>query len=125
MRTHEFAYWLQGYFELQENTNALTRKQAECIVRHAQLVTTVERTRTGNFVSWVRGVLQTAGMIDNEESNGAKFEDFSASLTELIRAELHECFKHEIDNKYGVEGLGEVHKPLGPPTWDPNTLIRC
>lgn len=129
MHSHEFCYWLQGYFELRETGTALTKKQMDCIARHVELVKAVDKTQSGNFVHWIRGVIGTTVVIDRLEENKSKFENFSASITELIKAELANCFKHEIDNKYGIEGLDQIHHPtpnrppIGP--FNPDGTLRC
>jgi len=38
MYAHDFAYWLQGFFELSEETPALSKKQVRVIQNHLNLV---------------------------------------------------------------------------------------
>jgi hypothetical protein len=38
MRSDQFVYWLQGYFELSEPNTALTPKQVDTIKNHLKLV---------------------------------------------------------------------------------------
>lgn len=38
MKSESFCYWLQGYFELQGTTQALTINQVDCIKRHLNMV---------------------------------------------------------------------------------------
>lgn len=37
MRSRDFCYWLQGYFEISQNTG-LSKDQVECIKKHLNLV---------------------------------------------------------------------------------------
>ena len=38
MTSRDFAYWLQGYFEIHGGDESLTKEQAECIKKHLALV---------------------------------------------------------------------------------------
>ena len=119
MHTHEFCYWLQGYFELREIDEELTIKQIECIEKHIKLVNEVAPDSTGKFVPWLEGVLDSCIYRDKDTTFG---------LTSMIIEKLSKCFEHEIDKKYKVnlDKLNKIHnfpKPAKP--FDPFEPIRC
>lgn len=129
MHKHEFCYWLQGYFELRNNSEHLTDNQIECIKKHIKLVETVEKRLEG-FPAWLMGVLDSYELLDSGDATATK------KFNEMIRERLNSVFKHEVDGKYGNQELQDIldgiHNPSGkPPTYcgpnnGPNdTLIRC
>ena len=132
MKTIEFCYWLQGYFELRDNGSALTHKQLECIAKHIKLVQEVEGKLAGSIVHWISGLID--GINTSESLPEELQSEILANTTELIRARLHEVFQHDIDNTYGdkaiLDKLNKIHKPDIKPTviepiHNPNILIRC
>ncbi len=38
MKSRDFCYWLQGYFELDGTEEGLSKKQTECVKKHLALV---------------------------------------------------------------------------------------
>lgn len=146
MLTHEFCYWLQGYFELRPDDNPLTLEQVQCINRHISLTKNVANslasalkkqelksvlnkngtntTTTENFVSWLEGVLCVYEPHVDPKSDQAVY------TTKMIKDRLHECFAHEIDDKYGADpketsDIHEGYSPQSRPKWDPFTPIKC
>jgi len=141
MHTNEFVYWLQGYFELKDELESteskgfpLTRKQMECIRRHMDIVKSVDKENTGNFILWLEGVLSLAQYSDIDYND----------TTDLIRTKLAGIFKHEIDKSYTKDlpedeadefdkKLNEIHKPgihewpkpKSSPHWDSLKVYRC
>lgn len=106
MRSNEFFYWLQGYFELcgelshGERPEFLTTKQCECIARHLELVA-VSDPEAGRLGK-IRAIVEF--MIDGSittEAGSAK-----------IRTEVSAQFVHVIDPAAGPEAqakLNEIH----------------
>lgn len=134
MYNHEFCYWLQGHFELREDSNALTKDQCECIQKHINLVKEVEGDNTGPFITWLEGtlsVIDTTEFVEDKEVVGV----ILASTTELVRGKLNECFEHVIDKKYSDDpkvqvNLNNIHDAMKPsrpprPPFDHNTPMRC
>ncbi len=146
MLTHEFCYWLQGYFELRADDNPLTLEQVKCIRRHITLTKTVVNsmasalkkqelkhvleknganlTTTNSFVAWLEGVLSMYEPHIDPKSDQAVY------ATEMIKEKLNECFAHEIDKKYDADPkeTSDIHDGPNPkprPHWDPFTPIKC
>jgi len=101
MKSNEFTYWLQGYFELREDDGALSLSQIKCIKRHIELVQKVEGLEAGLFIFWLTGVLDAINCLETDLDE--------LGITDLIKGKLGEYFKHEIDDSYG-EGLPKIDK---------------
>ena len=112
MKSIEFCYWLQGYFELSQEVG-LTKKQLECISKHIALVEKHEGLDT--FTSWLLGFLESYELMGGT--------DMRASSVQIIVDKLGKKFKHEIDKVYPhkVE-LNKIHNPDVP--FD-NKVYRC
>lgn len=80
MTPENFAYWLQGYFELRQNIidTPLTADQKSIIINHINLVKTT--TPSNFFISTIQELLK-------EEGN----------VTHLIKRVLSGYFEHVID----------------------------
>ncbi len=114
MKTTEFCYWLQGYFELGGNT--LTAKQIAIVNAHLDLVfkymqlTKAKPDAGSNFCFLLKGMLY-GGHPD----------------VQVIKSELSKCFLHEIDPTYGdaqmQDELNAIHSDLDYPTG--NEIMRC
>lgn len=149
MHTNEFVYWFQGYFELKDELESdeskgfpLTQKQIECIKRHIDIVKSVDKENTGNFILWLEGVLSLAQYSDIDSNH----------TTDLIRTELARIFRDVIDKSYtkklpkdeadkfdkilddihtgtdGVTGKGsgpDWPKTKPSPHWDSIKVYRC
>ena len=100
MKTTEFCYWLQGYFELGGDT--LTTKQIGIVNAHLDLVfkymsiTKSQPDVGSSFCYLLKGML-LAGNPD----------------VPYIKKALNNCFLHEIDQTYGDQSvqntLNQVH----------------
>lgn len=139
MTPTNFAYWLQGYFELKDTEPGgvikLTGAQVTIIKNHLKLVRETAKRRKKSvepFIVWVDTAIDVAveAKMDNEV------------LTTLIRKKLVDTFIHVIDPNYGKhkDELLDVHdggkprevpKPaLHSPDWHPsgghsNTRYGC
>lgn len=124
MKQDEFAYWLQGYFELRENDNPLTLAQGICIRNHLELVKTSnitpifgKKTATAamkpitGFCAWLDGALEMAG-------HSAVDGLLSTISLNLIKNKLAAEFVHVIDPKSpgDKEVLQAVHDGLQKPS---------
>jgi len=96
MKASEFAYWLQGYFEIQGGAEALTATQAQKIYDRTQKIAPAQTdvdVKAQGFVSFAQGVLlmatQNAG-----DANTLKF------VTDTLRTKLNDTFIHAIDPSY-------------------------
>ena len=122
MKTTEFCYWLQGYFELGGDT--LTTKQISIVNAHLDLVfkyiqlTKAKPDAGSSFCYLLKGML-LAGNPD----------------VPYIKSELNKCFLHEIDPTYGDQGvqniLNQAHSGDSPKITDMtdengyHVIMRC
>jgi hypothetical protein len=105
MTERDFAYWLQGYFEIAGDLqSSLTLNQTVCIRNHIALVRTTQKT----------SVLLTAieALLDNDD-------------TVSIRKVISSYFEHVIDPQHpNQEAANTAHSPWsGPGTNGPT--MRC
>lgn len=121
MKPNEFAYWLQGYFELREEDKPLTREQWDVVINHINLVKKVlegskrdladalfsnlKENSTVAFINWLVGILEAAATPELKVDLDA--------ITPLVKKKLGEQFEHVIDKGYGIDPavLHEVHSP--------------
>lgn len=115
MRLDNFAYWLQGHFELREDNEELTELQYTKIRQHMNLVKAYEMLKggpgtTGNlktfaFFQWLDRNIETLSM------------HIGGTLT--IQAKLNALFVHvdaeqNIDlSQAQVSHLNKIHNPNG------------
>ncbi len=112
MFQNEFSYWVQGFFELRNETEqdnqALTEAQWRCVKKHLELVKTVEKKGLSGFPAWLDGVLTVATCPELVVDQKA--------LTRLVETKLGEHFQHVIDKTYPGDQkvLNEIHNPPDP-----------
>lgn len=97
MKSVEFCYWLQGYFELGPHASgALLPDQCLAIRNHLKLVEKVEGKLSG-FPAWLDAVL------DVHESGlmADRAEGLESRAVKRITSKLALVFEHEIDQTYG------------------------
>lgn len=110
MTPENFAYWLQGYFELRQNIidTPLTADQKSIIVNHINLVKTT--TPSNFFISTIQELLK-------EEGNA----------THLIKRVLAHYFEHVIDlthpDPVAADAAHSPSKPHYPSAGPP--MARC
>ena len=103
MTERDFAYWLQGYFELvPPDAIHLTGPRIDCIKRHMALVQVTEPARPSALCSWIEGALEVGG----------------AEAVRAIRARLAQHFKHVIDPQHPAPSQADqahhgLHDPFG------------
>ena len=103
MKATEFCYWLQGAFELGEQTS-LTDPQVVCARKHLELVRANGMTgpeRVVTFCGWV------AGVFDLLEGSDATVRKRGISM---LRSSLNDVFEHAIDKMYeNSDHLESIH----------------
>lgn len=122
MKASEFAYWLQGYFEIQGGAEALTATQAQKIYDRTQKIAPAQTdvdAKAQSFVSFAQGVLlmatQNAG-----DANTLKF------VTDTLRTKLNDTFIHAIDPSYAGDQTHFQHTHDGGPVLPPRQPgMRC
>lgn len=119
MTPTNFAYWLQGYFELSDTMPGgvikLSGAQVTTIKRHLKLVRETAKKRKKGvepFILWIDTAIDVAVE--------AKMD--SEMLTALLRKKMADTFIHVIDPKYGKHKeellavhAGEQKKPVYSP----------
>lgn len=108
MKAVDFAYWLQGYFEMTGEGAALTAAQAEKIHLKAKTVeagTSPSEAEARNFVSFAQGVLMLA------RQPGADL----GLATATLKTRLNDLFVHAIDPTMqgDQQQLRRTHRPEG------------
>jgi hypothetical protein len=120
MNATEFAYWLQGYFEIKEAADTdgrlnadtigtLSRSQAQAVLKMAESVkpgTSSIETQAQNFVMYAQGALSTI-----------KFQtptlEFLVATTLNLKSRLNDLFLHAIDP--ALPGDQTVHREAHRP----------
>lgn len=85
MKSIEFMYWLQGYFEVCECTQ-ITEKQYQVIKNHLNMVKIVEGKEMWPFCHWLEGVMD---VITTPEP--------SIEQTNIIKNKLNGIFDHVVE----------------------------
>ena len=109
MLSVEFAYWLQGYFEISTTEiKELSVSQVEMIHKHLDLVFKCDKTPSA-FCLWFKGFLE-AGDKPMKEKHVL-----------ILKAKLQGEFQHVIDPSYSDDSdfLSNLNNTHG------NTLYRC
>jgi len=91
MKFDQFAYWLQGYFELRNDHCSLSLEQVSKICNHIKLVETCSKNEPiHSMLGFLKGLLfQYEAASSNQR----------VAIAQKIQKELSELFKHEIDPK--------------------------
>lgn len=84
MKSIEFAYWLQGYFETCD-VEFINRNQISTIQNHLEMVEILEGKEQLPFCFWLRGLL-----------DGVETADLSLTQTKLIKERLNMLFEHVV-----------------------------
>lgn len=133
MKSTEFAYWLQGFFELNHLTEGtglkdliLQKGHYECIQDHINLVKTYESEKVMPFVHWLEGFIAGYLVSSTTDDNNAEYTR-AVNTTKEIQTRLGNLFAHEIDPSYGKEkqeAMNKVHSGARPPR-NEDRRIRC
>ena len=117
MKSTEFTYWLQGFFEIgvrnskDVDTDHLNEEQMTCIKQHLQLVFKYDKNPS-KFCHWLEGFLTRKKTLDELEIH-------------LMCSRITEQFEHVIDPSYGNEKFQDVLDKIHPKPFGPDTKIRC
>lgn len=115
MKANEFAYWLQGFFEINGSDAALTAAQAKAILAKTEKVELAQgNPQTLAFVAYAKGSLSTASRVASDE--------LLKVVTDDLKTKLNAVFVHEIDPSYEGDQnqFGKIHRPNGP-----DFTVRC
>lgn len=119
MKAAEFAYWMQGYFEINGDGRSLTENQALLVLKKAESVKAGSDAVEGkaqSSVSFAQGMLfpVSEGMVD---------EAFLKSASQKMKNKLHDLFAHTIDPSYeGAQSdFNAIHEGGRPP----RPVMRC
>lgn len=123
MRAVSFAYWLQGYFEIQGKDENLSMEQARKIFKKAESVKAgtdaVEQSAKGS-VEFIKGLLVLA--VQTNDANALAF------ATKQIRDNLNNLFIHSVDPSYEGDqtNFNNIHgnKPPGS-GFNQQPGVRC
>lgn len=119
MKSRDFCYWLQGYFELSSEREAmeLDARQVDLVKRHLDMVFVHEGKNANPFCHWLQGVFQGYGSLGLNQPQ-----------VTAVRGRLHDVFKHEIDPSFPASQQGpldEAHQGR-PSIVDPgNMIMKC
>lgn len=111
MTAREFAYWLQGLFEI-GNPSELTADQVVIIERHLDMVFAYDKSTSAamDFCLWAKGFLATYA------KNG-----LAGDSLKNIKNKLNAIFFHEIDKTYGDKVMQDTLNALHTGNKVPNT----
>lgn len=117
MKNSEFAYWLQGFFEISD-PQKITKKQREIILNHINLCLTYEKMKPSSnkkitaFIEDLKKELLSMSLVGKEE-------------TKKIKTKWSTIFEHiDFDNNQGLskEDIVKLIKEHAPNT---NPVLRC
>ena len=127
MTSTNFAFWLNGYFELsQGKITGLSEKQIQIIKNHLNLVfetvKTPDQTKDISFCTWLNNFLEGA------VATSASKKSINPNATQVIKNKLSEVFEHVIDPTFSSveevrKALQEIHD-AGSPEIPRNNDIR-
>lgn len=123
MKAAEFAYWLQGYFEIKGGDAPLSNAQASQILQRAKAVKAdagpVE-AQAHSFADYAAGLLFPVSVEDQSDK-------FLASVTRELKTKLNDLFVHAIDPTLpgDQDQLRETHRPAKPDDKRPRLEAMC
>lgn len=121
MNSKDFAYWLQGYFELRtDSTSILTETQIKIIKQHLELVKVTDKKLQG-FCAWLNTIFELLDTLKLSFN-----VSFNEELMKILSIKLNEEFKHVIDPTYSAqEVLNKIHSFRDKDSDHPGSMIRC
>ena len=109
MKSGEFMYWLQGYFELTEATS-LDEKQTIIIKRHLDMVKYHEKNKMHEFCAWFAGFLDLAKPSKIEEDEVMK-----------IREKLDSFIQHVVP----AQPSPPIRRGMSLDPYESSVMIKC
>lgn len=109
MKATEFAYWLQGYFEIDGNDKPLDNAQAKKVLERAKQSKPDGNAQAQSFADYTAGVLFPVTVEDQSDK-------FLATVTRELKTKLNDLFIHAIDPNVpgNQEQLRNTHRPDRP-----------
>jgi hypothetical protein len=109
MKATEFAYYLQGYFEIDGNDRALTNAQAKKVLERAKQSKPDGNAQAQSFADYTAGVLFPVTVEDQSDK-------FLSTVTRELKTKLNDLFIHAIDPNVpgNQEQLRNTHRPDRP-----------
>lgn len=99
MKSTEFCYWLQGYFELKkEKALSFDEDQTQSVKNHLEMVFAHD-PQPMQFCAFLRGYFTISEPVIIEESQA-----------KIIHEELSKTFKNEIDSRYSPQQYQQLNK---------------
>ena len=113
MKSIEFMYWLQGYFEVCDSEN-FTKEQIQKVRNHLKMAEITEGRDQLPFCHWLNGVLD---MLPENEMTKEQFN--------IIKNKLNFVFDHVVDRK--VNEQINVHRSNGMQLnpLESSVLVKC
>jgi hypothetical protein len=100
MKSIDFAYWLQGWFELTDNAT-ISARQTAIIKSHLELVMKYDNAPS-QFCHSLNGLFTIINL-----------QEFNETQTEKLKEQLSDTFLNEIDTRYSAEEhqrLDRIHR---------------
>ncbi len=109
MKAAEFAYWLQGYFEIKGGDAPLSNAQAQQILEKVKSVKAENNpveAQANSFSDYAKGLLFPVTLEDQSDK-------FLASVTKELKTKLNDLFVHAIDPSLPGDQsvLRQAHRP--------------
>ncbi|GEM_PF-1627298 len=122
MKTQEFAYYLQGYFEINGSDNIISTRMANVLDNKLKKLETAQTDAPQllEFVGMVKGLLP---LLKSESTTN----DMRATLSKQIGDQLNNAFVHAIDPSYAGDQnqFNQTHSGGKKPTTDLEPGMRC
>jgi hypothetical protein len=113
MKSIEFMYWLQGYFEVCESIE-INQRQYQVIKNHLNMVKIVDGKEMWPFCHWLEGVMD---IINTPEP--------SKEQTLIIKNKLNGIFEHVVENKMNENVFPQKSSGMQLNPSETSELIRC
>lgn len=121
MKSIEFMYWLQGYFEVCD-CEQLQAEQVEKIHNHLKMVEITDGANRYPFCSWLKGFLEAV-----------ETPIPSVNQTQKIKNRLNELFDHVVEDKIKQKEYYQYPETpnyprrvgMGLHSSDTSELIKC
>jgi hypothetical protein len=112
MKATEFAYWLQGYFEIDGNDKPLSNAQAKKVLERAKSAKSdggAVDNKAQSFADYTAGALFPVTIEDQSEK-------FLGTITRELKSKLNDLFIHAIDPAIPGDQtqFRNTHRPDGP-----------
>lgn len=109
MKARDFAFWLQGYFEILSTDAPLTIAQGRQVAEKLEQVDDTSDDKVGKFAEFARGLMAAVQSLPGEPQKEAALQ----GITPMLRKALNDVFLHAIDPtiKGEQQQLRRTHRP--------------